>query len=85
MDLYLPVVDTLAGARRAAAREVVPAPDASPDTSARTLAGLYWNSASGGIHRFFNEKDKLVLDGGGEGRFPLAPLGHGAYRLSWRP
>lgn len=25
------------------------------------------------------------MDGGGEGRFPLAPLGHGAYRLTAAP
>jgi CubicO group peptidase (beta-lactamase class C family) len=87
-DLYLPATDSAATAPRAPAPEVVHAPDVSPNTSARTLAGLYVNRTAGGIqgvHRFFNENEHLVLDGGGEGRFPLAPLGHGAYRLTAAP
>jgi CubicO group peptidase (beta-lactamase class C family) len=87
-DLYLPANDLAAIAPPVSAPEVVPVLDVSPNTSAKMLAGLYVNRTSGGIqgiHRFSNENDQLVLDGGGEGRFPLAPLGHGAYRLTAAP
>jgi CubicO group peptidase (beta-lactamase class C family) len=84
-DLYLP---TSAGATTVppvSATEVVPAPDVSSGIPVKTLAGLYWDSTSGGLHRFFEENGQLVLDGGGEGRFPLAPLGNNAYRLTAAP
>jgi CubicO group peptidase (beta-lactamase class C family) len=87
-DLYLPANDSAATAPLVSAPEVVPGPDVSPNIPVKTLAGLYVNRTAGGIqgiHRFFNENDHLVLDGGGEGRFPLAPLGHGAYRLTAAP
>lgn len=84
-DLYLPANDPAATTPLVSAPEVVPVSDVSPNISVRTLAGLYWNSTSGGIHRFFDENNQLVLDGGGEGRFPLAPLGHDAYRLTAAP
>jgi hypothetical protein len=35
--------------------------------------------------RFFYEQDKLVLDGGGEGRFELRALGNNTYRLMEAP
>jgi hypothetical protein len=63
----------------------VPSPDISARIPVRVLAGLYWDSTTGGLHRFFEENGQLVLDGGGEGRFPLAPLGNNAYRLTAAP
>jgi hypothetical protein len=35
--------------------------------------------------RFFNEQGKLILDGGGEGKFELRPLGNNSYRLVEAP
>ena len=83
-DLYLPITRA-ATAPPASAPEVMPAPDTSSRIPVRALAGLYWNNRSGGLHRFFDENGQLVLDGGGEGRFPLAPLGNNAYRLTAAP
>ena len=87
-DLYLLPTDSTANASRASVAEVAPAPGATSNISTKALAGLYVNRTSGGvqgIHRFFFESDQLVLDGGGEGRFPLAPLGHDSYRLTAAP
>jgi hypothetical protein len=84
-DLYLVPTDSAANASRASVAEVAPGSGVTSNLSVKALAGLYVNRTSGsiqGIHRFFYESDQLVLDGGGEGRFPLAPLGHGAYRLT---
>ena len=53
--------------------------------SAATFAGLYWNEATMQGNRFFYEQGKLILDGGGEGRFELRPLGNNAYRLMEAP
>jgi CubicO group peptidase (beta-lactamase class C family) len=86
-DLYLPANDPAAAPPPVSAG-TVPAPELSPNVTLRMLAGLYVNRTPGGIqglHRFFYENDQLVLDGGGEGRVPLAPLGHGAYRLTAAP
>jgi CubicO group peptidase (beta-lactamase class C family) len=80
-DLYLPAA---AGATTAPPVSA-PAPDTSSRIPIKTLAGLYCDSTTGGLHRFFAEKGQLVLDGGGEGRFPLAPLGNNAYRLTAAP
>ena len=82
-DLYLPAPATTAPT--VSATEVTPVPDTSSRIPVGTLAGLYWDNTSGGLHRFFDENGQLVLDGGGEGRFPLAPLGNNAYRLTAAP
>jgi CubicO group peptidase (beta-lactamase class C family) len=84
-DFYLPATARATTAPPVSAPEVMPAPDISSRIPVRTLAGLYWNNTSGGLHRFFEENDQLVLDGGGEGRFPLAALGNNAYRLTAAP
>ena len=76
-DLYLAGGDSVVA--------VVDVPNRSPALAPRTLAGLYWHAASGNAYRFFFENDGLVLDGGGEGKFPLAPLGGNAYRLTAAP
>ena len=82
-DLYLP---TAAGATIAPPVSTTQvAPDVSSRIPVKTLAGLYWDSTTGGLHRFFEENGQLVLDGGGEGRFPLAPLRNNAYRLTAAP
>lgn len=60
-------------------------PNRSPAIAPRTLAGLYWHAATGNAYTFYFENDGLVLDGGGEGKFPLAPLGGNAYRLTAAP
>ena len=84
-DFYLPADAHAATAPRVSAPEVTPTSDTSSKIPIRTLAGLYWSNTSGGLHRFFYENGQLVLDGGGEGRFPLAPLGNNAYRLTAAP
>jgi CubicO group peptidase (beta-lactamase class C family) len=84
-DFYLPATARATTAPQGSAPEVTPAPDISSTIPVRKLAGLYWNNTSGGIHRFFDEDGQLVLDGGGEGRFPLAALGNNAYRLTAAP
>lgn len=53
--------------------------------SAAALAGLYWNEATMQGNRFFHEQGKLLLDGGGEGKFELRALGNNAYRLMEAP
>ena len=53
--------------------------------SAAAFAGLYWNDATMQGNRFFYEQGKLILDGGGEGKFELRPLGNNAYRLMEAP
>jgi CubicO group peptidase (beta-lactamase class C family) len=82
-DLYLPAAAGATTAPPVSATQVVP--DVSSRIPVKTLAGLYWDSTTGGLHRFFEENGQLVLDGGGEGRFPLAPLGNNAYRLTAAP
>ena len=62
-----------------------PPPQGSPSVPSPSLAGLYWHGATGGIHRFFFKDGKLLLDGGGEGLFDLAPLADGSYRLTAAP
>ncbi len=81
-DLYLSAIAPAADNRPDSAgvtRDTVPPP------AIRTLAGLYWHSATGSTQRFFFENDRLLIDGGGEGKFPLAPVGPGAYRLTAAP
>jgi len=76
-DLYLPAEEPV--------QESIPPPPAGPSMAPGTLAGLYWDERTGGIHRFFFEDGQLVLDGGGEGKFPLAPQGGNSYRLTAAP
>ena len=82
-DLYLPAAAGATIAPPVSTTQV--APDVSSRIPVKTLAGLYWDSTTGGLHRFFEENGQLVLDGGGEGRFPLAPLRNNAYRLTAAP
>ena len=87
-DLYLPPADNVANASRASVPEGAPVLGVASTILPRALAGMYVNRTSGGIqgiHQFFYESDGLLLDGGGEGRFPLAPLGSNAYRLTAAP
>jgi CubicO group peptidase (beta-lactamase class C family) len=79
-DLYLKDVEPTAGDSSS------PTPaQGAPSIPTQDLAGLYWNGATGGIHRFLFKDGKLQLDGGGEGLFELAPLTGGAYRLTAAP
>jgi CubicO group peptidase (beta-lactamase class C family) len=80
-DLYLPYLAPAATRPDSA----ITARDTAPPPPIQILAGLYWHSVSGSTYRFFFENDQLVLDGGGEGKFPLAPVGPGAYRLTAAP
>ena len=83
-DLYLPPLDS-ARAGPVAESRPLPAPSVSPALSPRRLAGMYWHSATGGTHRFFFENDGLLIDGGGEGKFPLTLVGPDAWRLTAAP
>ena len=80
-DLYLP--------RREEASvppaPTLPLPGNTVSESAAAFAGLYWNDATMQSNRFFYEQGKLLLDGGGEGRFELRALGNNAYRLMEAP
>lgn len=78
-DLFLPApaVGTMAPPESA--------PRAPSGIPVKTLAGSYWDSTSGGLFHFLEEEGHLVLDGGGEGHFPLADLGGNAYRLTAAP
>jgi CubicO group peptidase (beta-lactamase class C family) len=76
-DLYLAGGDSVATVAGAHAR--------SPAIAPKTLAGLYWHAATGNAYTFYFENDQLLLDGGGEGKFPLAPLGDNSYRLTAAP
>lgn len=80
-DLYLPAIAPAATRPDSAAITR----DTAPPPAIATLAGLYWHSATGSGQRFFFENDRLLIDGGGEGKFPLAPVGPGAYRLTAAP
>jgi CubicO group peptidase (beta-lactamase class C family) len=84
-DLYLTRRDSVAPAAADSAAAPGPVPKRTPAIAPRSLAGLYWHAASGNAYTFYFENDRLVLDGGGEGKFPLAPLGHNAYRLTAAP
>jgi len=83
-DLYLPK-DEAASAPPVPSGDAAARPGKPPEVPTPALAGLYWQGATGGIHRFFLEGDTLMLDGGGEGNFPLTSLGGGAYRLTAAP
>jgi hypothetical protein len=63
----------------------LPLPGNTVPESAAAFAGLYWNDATMQSNRFFYEQGKLLLDGGGEGRFELRALGNNAYRLMEAP
>jgi CubicO group peptidase (beta-lactamase class C family) len=80
-DLYLPPADEAA----VPAQSAPELPGTSAPESAAKLAGLYWNEAKMQGHRFFYEQGKLILDGGGEGKFELRPLGNNSYRLIEAP
>ena len=78
-DLYLPPA-----AEASSAPQPAP-PGSSVPESAADWAGLYWNERTMQGQRFFYEEGKLILDGGGEGKFELRPLGNNAYRLTAAP
>jgi len=78
-DLYLP------GRDESAASAPPSSPGSSVTESAAGLAGLYWNETTMQGNRFFYEQGKLVLDGGGEGKFVLRPLGNNSYRVMEAP
>ena len=79
-DLYLPKNEPAA----VVSPELSSVPNNSGD-EAREFVGLYWNDAAIRPFRFFYEQGKLLLDGGGEGRFALRPLGNNSYRLMEAP
>jgi CubicO group peptidase (beta-lactamase class C family) len=83
--LALRVADVYLKGGDSAVATVVDVPDRAPAIAPRTLAGLYWHAASGNAYTFYFENDGLLLDGGGEGKFLLAPLGGNAYRLTAAP
>jgi hypothetical protein len=60
-------------------------PGNSAAESAAAFAGLYWNDETMQGHRFLFERGKLLLDGGGEGKFELRPLGNNMYRIVEAP
>jgi CubicO group peptidase (beta-lactamase class C family) len=76
-DLYLRGGDSVAAMAKA--------PDRSPTIAPKSLAGFYWHAPTGNAYTLFFENGQLLLDGGGEGKFPLAPLGGNAYRLTAAP
>jgi CubicO group peptidase (beta-lactamase class C family) len=78
-DLYLPRKDEPAVSLSPSL------PGNSVPESAAAFAGLYWNEATMQGNRFFYEQGKLLLDGGGEGKFELRALGNNAYRLIEAP
>ena len=78
-DLYLPRKD------EPAVSSSPSLPGNSVPESAAALAGLYWNEATMQGNRFFYEQGKLMLDGGGEGKFELRALGNNAYRIIEAP
>jgi len=80
-DLYLPHADE----RSVPSSPIAPSSNNSLPESAAPFAGFYWNDATMQGNRFFYEQGKLLLDGGGEGRFELRPLGNNAYRLMEAP
>ena len=84
-DLYLPANAGAAPTPPDSAPQLMPAPGIPSRIPVSALAGLYWSSTSGGLHRFLDQNGRLVLDGGGEGQYPLAPLGNNAYRLTAAP
>jgi CubicO group peptidase (beta-lactamase class C family) len=78
-DLYLPPAAEASSA-------APPTPPGSPvPENATDLAGLYWDEKTMQGNRFFYEQGKLFLDGGGEGKFELRPLGNNAYRIMEAP
>lgn len=80
-DLYLPRTDE----PPVPSSPTLALPGNSVPESAAAFAGLYWNDATMQSNRFFYEQGKLLLDGGGEGRFELRALGNNAYRLMEAP
>jgi len=80
-DLYLPQSDE----SPAPASPASASPDNSAPLNPALLVGLYWNEEKMQGNRFFYEQGKLVLDGGGEGRFELRALGNNTYRVMEAP
>jgi CubicO group peptidase (beta-lactamase class C family) len=80
-DLYLPRTDELS----VQPPPTLSLPNNNVPESAAAFAGLYWNEATMQGNRFFYEQGKLLLDGGGEGRFELRALGNNSYRLMEAP
>lgn len=80
-DLYLPVTNE----PHPSPSPTLPLPGNNASGSAAAFAGLYWNEATTQGNRFFYEQGKLLLDGGGEGKFELSPLGNNSYRLMAAP
>jgi hypothetical protein len=80
-DLYLPRAEDTSALP--SSPTAVPSGNVSEDSSA--FAGLYWNEETAQVCRFFHEQGKLLLDGGGEGKFELRPLGNSSYRLMQAP
>jgi CubicO group peptidase (beta-lactamase class C family) len=78
-DLYLPPA-----AEASSAPPPAPPGSGVPE-SAADLAGLYWSERTMQGNRFFYEQGKLILDGGGEGKFELRSLGNNTYRLMAAP
>jgi len=79
-DLYLPPA-----AEASSAPPTTPPGSSVPVPENAGLAGLYWNEKTMQGNRFFYEENKLFLDGGGEGKFELRPLGNNSYRLTAAP
>ena len=80
-DLYLPNAE---GPLQTQHKSDLPGVSGSP-LSPSELAGFYWNDTLVTGNRFFHEQGKLLLDGGGEGKFELRPLGNNTYRLREAP
>ncbi len=80
-DLYLPNAE---GPVQTQHKSDLPGVSGSP-LSPSELAGFYWNDTIVQGNRFFHEQGKLLLDGGGEGKFELRPLGNNTYRLMEAP
>jgi CubicO group peptidase (beta-lactamase class C family) len=77
-DLILPDVASRSVGAPAGAHRTVPAKSAE-------FAGLYWNGGKAQTRQFYFEDGKLLLDGGGEGKFALAALGDDRFQLMEAP
>ncbi|MGI8499297.1 MAG: serine hydrolase domain-containing protein [Gemmatimonadaceae bacterium] len=89
-DIYLgalPATSDSAGeGRRGAVMSSRPQAVSASAIPATSLAGIYWwNRSTAQTRRFFLEDGVLLLDGGGEGKFKLTPLGNNRYQLGAAP